>query len=573
MNDDSLIPRDERLAWFREARFGMMITWGIYALKGAGEWVQYTQRIPVKEYEGLATDFLPEHFDAREWVRIAKDAGMKYIVAMAKHHDGFAMFRTKVSNYNVVEATPFGRDPIAEIAEACRVENMPLGLYFSHVREWHHPHATSLDPHNPVQYGNYGNFWDYPFEETKNLQTFIDEVTKPQLREILIQYQPALIWFDTPSLIRPDQARELADIVRELCPRCLINSRIGKTAEWDYLSCGDNEIPDQRGIDFETPMVMNRSWGHNIRKENPYRSITKLIHELVEIIAAGGNFLLNVGPDELGVIPGEATERLQEMGAWLRTHGEAVYGTSGSPFEIRQPWGHVTRKGNSLFLFVTNWQRQVSLRGLLSKVSRCTWIANGDDVPFRQEQQGTLPPDLHLDLPDVSPDSHCAVIRVDIDGELKVDERLVEDAAGVIELRARRAELNQPKDSFAAVSVSGVTERWFIDDVSLTWDLFAVHRGEYTVEAVLQTFFYGEWDIGFTLHAQCGSQCLARVYNPPEGDMSKLCSYEKRTVVLGTITLEPGAHRLRMSASGVPASLKRRCGVTLAAVRLCRQKP
>ena len=562
--------KDQHLAWWREARFGMMITWGIYTLKAAGEWVQYTRRIPVKEYDQLAAQFNPVEFNAREWVRIAKDAGMKYIVAMAKHHDGFAMFRSKVNDYNIIDATPFKRDPMAELAEACREEGIKFCLYFSHVREWRHPHAQSLDPHNAIHIGNYGNFWDHPDEEKKNLQVFLDEVSKPHLREILTQYNPALIWFDTPSLIRPDQAQELIDIVREICPECIINSRIGESAEFDYLSCGDNEIPDQRGIDFETPMVMNRSWGHNTNKENPYRTTSKLISELVEIVSAGGNFLLNVGPDELGQIPNEAQNRLQGMGAWLRVHGEAIYGTQGSPFEVPPSWGKITAKRNNLYLFVQEWQKSASVIGLLSKVVRCTLLATQEELAFQQMDHGVLPPELRIRLPEHAPDPHCSVIRVELDEAARIDNRLVENEKGIIELRARRAVLEKNPDSRACVSMSGVTEHWFSDDVRLTWEFVAASSGEYAIEAILQTFFYGDWDIGFTLHAECSGKLLSAVYDPPEGDQSKLCSYEKRAVKLGTISLAEGSYRLTLYASGVPQALLKRCGVTLASVHLIR---
>ena len=195
------------LEWFRQARFGMFIHWGIFSLLEAGEWVMYQRQIPVKEYEKLAERFNPVAFDADEWVSIAKRAGMKYIVITAKHHDGFSMFKTDVSGFNVVDATPFGRDPMRELCEACRRQGLRLGFYYSHVREWRHPMAQSFEVQGrPDRLGNYGNFWDYPNENFKNLQKYIDEFDLPQLRELLTQYGDILtIWFDTPSMISPAQ--------------------------------------------------------------------------------------------------------------------------------------------------------------------------------------------------------------------------------------------------------------------------------------------------------------------------------------------------------------------------------
>ena len=564
--------KEDRLAWWREARFGMMITWGIYALKAAGEWVQYTRRIPIKEYEQLADQFNPLEFNAREWVKTLKDAGMKYLVITSKHHDGFAMFKSDVSPYNIVDATPFKRDPMAELSAACKEFGIKFCIYYSHVREWHHPHAQSLDPHNPIHVGNYGNFWDYPYEERKNLQIFLDEISKPQLKEALQKYDPALVWFDTPGVIRPDQAQEFYDLVHEVCPNCLVNSRIGYSGKFDYVSCGDNEIPDQRGLDFETPMVMNRSWGYNTFKENPYKPTEKLIQELVEIVSAGGNYLLNVGPDELGRFEDDAKARLSEIGEWLRIHGEAIYGTNGSPFNLNPKWGKITQKGKNLYLFIEDWQQKIHLRGVHNKIIKCSLLGSREIIKFELRPHGDLPDELILFLPETLPSGYCPVIRVELENEIQIDNRSVEGQEGEIDLKSRYATLTKNNESLASVSLAGVTEKWFTDDVELSWEFYTGETGEYEIAPVLQTSFYGEWDIGFSLVVECGGQLLSGKYDPPEGPLSKLCSYEKRKLMLGRCLLQPGKHRLTLSAKGVRESLQRRVGVTLAHVHLKRIK-
>lgn len=560
-----------QLAWFRQARFGLMITWGIYALEEAGEWVQYKRRTPVREYEKLASRFNPIHFDALAWVRCAKEAGMKYMVAMAKHHDGFAMFPSKVSAYNIMDATPWKRDFLKELAEACRAEGLHFGLYYSHVREWHHPHASSLEPHNATTYGNYGNFWDYPNEELKDLQTFFDKISLPQLREVLERYQPDLIWFDTPSLIRPDQAKMFHDLVREVSPHCLINSRIGKTAEWDYLSCGDNEIPELDGIDFETPMVMNGAWGYNTQPEKIYKPTEKFIRDLITTASRGGNYLLNVGPDPLGCFQPEAVVRLKEIGAWLQINGEAIYGTSA--VNIPEPaWGKITAKpcDNRVYIFVQKWQANIMLRGLESRVLRCDLLANGAEVPFEIRDFAGQTRELVLHLPEGCPDPIAAVIRVQLAEPLRVYANILENEQQVVELRASRAKIHKPAESSVRLSMSSTIEQWREDEVALSWDFTAAFAGHYCVEIELKTDFFGEWDSGYTLHTECSGHQVSSRFQLPEGYISKLCSYESLRLPQGSIWLEKGPQRLTFSATEVVKNLKTWRGVPLAAVRLSR---
>ena len=289
----------------------------------------YARRIPVKEYEKLATRFNPVDFDAEKWVKTAKAAGMKYIIITAKHHDGFSMFKSAVSPFNIVDATPFKRDPMAELAVACRREGLKLGFYYSHVREWRHPMAQSFEATSRLdQLGNYGNFWDYPDENRKNLQVYIDEFDIPQLRELLTQYGDILtIWFDTPSMIRPDQAEKLRDLIYEIQPDCLVNNRLSFEIETDYSTMGDCEVPASGSNKaWDTPMTTSRAWGYTAGDQ--CRDSTEFIRELCEVASKVGNYLLNVGPDSRGVIPPATVRELEKVGEWLSVNGEAVYGAN-----------------------------------------------------------------------------------------------------------------------------------------------------------------------------------------------------------------------------------------------------
>ena len=320
--------------WFKKAQSGMMVHWGLYSLLAGeyrgrrmasqylGEWIQEYYRIPNAEYAKLAKAFNPIFFDADEWVQIARDAGMKYLVFTAKHHDGFAMYHSHVSKYNVVDATPFGRDVVAELAEACKRHSMRLGLYYSQELDWNDPDGGG-DALGKTWVGNsayWTNNWDFPDAASKDYARCYERKIRPQVEELLTQYGDlCLIWFDIGSTLTPEQAKELYTMVRTLQPGCLVNSRIGggsrggKTVgiNCDYTSSGDNEIPkgDRGGMLYESCGTMNDSWGFKMSDQNwkSAETVRKNREHLKEI---GANYLLNVGPDHLGRIPAPSVDIL-----------------------------------------------------------------------------------------------------------------------------------------------------------------------------------------------------------------------------------------------------------------------
>ena len=313
--------------WFKNAGFGLMIHWGLYSLIGGewrgermdyiGEWAMSHFRIPNAEYEKLTGVFHPIYFNADEWVLLAKEAGMEYIVVTSKHHDGFALFHSQVDAYNVVDATPFGRDVIRELADACARHGMKFGLYYSQCIDWHEPHGGGYDMrfyHSNAGYMSWDNDWDFPDRSVKNYRICYEKKIKEQVREILTKYGDlCLIWFDTALDIPEECSEELYQMVKTYQPDCLVNSRIGN-GRGDYCSMGDNMLPDTyMDALVEAPVTLNHTWGYKPFDED-YKSADEVMDILEKCRRCGANLLLNIGPDPLGRFPAPAIEILREIG-------------------------------------------------------------------------------------------------------------------------------------------------------------------------------------------------------------------------------------------------------------------
>ena len=315
--------------WFKEAQFGMFIHFGLYSIpagewKGErtsypAEWMMTYYKIPIKEYEKLTEVFNPVYFDAEEWVKLAKEAGMKYIVMTSKHQEGFCLFKSDVDNYNVVDATPFKRDIIAELAAACKKYGLKLGLYYSQELDFHEEHGGGVSRIDEKFGCDWSNTWDFPDKDKKDFSICLEKKIKPQIKELLTKYGDILlIWFDDPCDITPEQSKELYDLVKKYQPDCLVPSRVGNGIG-DIYSFGDNEITDDECLEglWEAPITMNDTWGYKTF-DNNWKSAEELLKIKEHLNKRGVNLLLNVGPDYLGRIPAPSVKILKEMGAKIR---------------------------------------------------------------------------------------------------------------------------------------------------------------------------------------------------------------------------------------------------------------
>jgi alpha-L-fucosidase len=423
--------------WFRDAKFGMFIHWGMSSelggiwdgerYYGITEWLMRRGEIMSEDYKAAAAQFNPVDFDAREWVAAAQAAGARYMVITSKHHDGFAMWDSEVSDFDIVESTPFGRDPLKELTQAAQEAGLKIGFYYSQNQDWTEPDAA-------------GNEWEFNADD-KVFSRYFDGKAKPQLEELLTNYGPVdIIWFDTPGGMSKEEAMELKAWVKELQPNCLVSDRVGHNLG-DYKGYGDGEIPavPEPGRPWEAIFTHNDSWGYS-HFDNNYKSTSEVLHMLVDIAGKGGNLMLNIGPDGKGRFPAESVRVFGEVGDWLGIHGEAIYGSEGSPVGA-VPWGAVTHKPGTLYLLVERRpdDGELLVPGFGPKVSGVRLLASDRVLKF--EQNGT---DLVVELPAKLPDARVNVVAVaygedDLRGFERQDVTLVSANYGPVTLDSVRA--------------------------------------------------------------------------------------------------------------------------------------
>jgi alpha-L-fucosidase len=504
------ITQDERMHWWREARFGMFIHWGLYAIpagewKGKeydhiGEWIMNDAKIPAAEYRQLAAKFNPVKFDARAFVATAKNAGMKYIAITSKHHDGFAMFKSNASKYNIVDATPYGKDIIKALAEECHKQGIQMCFYYSQSRDWNEPDGL-------------GNEWDFP--QDGNFQKYLDEKVKPQLTELLTQYGPiGMIWFDTPMTISKDQAQQLKDLVRKIQPATIISGRLGGGVETDYMSTGDNVIPATVVPgDWEVPATLNNTWGFK-KNDHEWKSPEALTRLLFDIAAKGGNYLLNVGPTAEGIIPQESVDILAKVGDWMKINSECIYGTQASPFKIEFKWGNITQKSGKLYLGIFNWPTNgFYLEGLKNKVKKVYLLADQQQNPLTFKasiDKRTEHNRLKIELPKVAPDKVVSVVVVEIEGPAAVETTINQQADGSILLHGisgTAQKENKPTD--LKFTARGGGADWRDAAISLNWSFKVEKAGNYEIDLVTtETGSHGTpvWQGGQKVRISCAGQ-------------------------------------------------------------------
>lgn len=429
------LTHDQRMQWWRDARFGMFIHWGDYAqlagnYKGqqvgrGGEWIMNRGKIPVLEYQQYAKQFNPVKYDADAWVKTAKDAGMKYIVITAKHHDGFAMFKSGASKWNIVDATPYGKDVLKPLAAACKKYGIKLGFYYSQAQDWNNPggaaarkvasegwpnpDSAKIDAYTLANTGH----WD-PLQTSATMSDYIDKVAVPQVKELLTNYgEVAVLWWDTPTNMTDEYAKKLQDAL-SLQPNIITNDRLKRPNFPGDYKTPEQKIPGQSeldGRDWETCMTMNGTWGYK-SYDNKWKSTETLICNLADIASKNGNYLLNVGPDASGQFPEGSLTALKGIGQWMKVNGASIYATQGSPLPALD-WGRCTqkKKGNTtiLYLHVFNWPAngQLHVPGVKGKVNSAKLLANGQKLSTT-----TAADEVVITVPATAPDGIDSVIEV-----------------------------------------------------------------------------------------------------------------------------------------------------------------
>lgn len=486
--------QDAKMEWWRDARFGMFIHWGLYAvpagewegreIPGISEWIMLRAGIPVKDYEQLAEQFNPVKFDAEKWVLLAKKAGMKYIVITSKHHDGFAMFHSKASPYNIYDGTPFKRDPLKELSDACKKHNIRLGFYYSQAQDWHEPGGT----YSGIEKGT--PHWD-PTLKRDSLMNYIQQKALPQVKEILENYSGLdILWWDTPIAMTEEAAKLLQQEVDKY-PNLITNNRLYRPWPGDFSTPEQHVPPTGLDYDWEVCMTMNTSWGYKWY-DNNWKSAETLIRMLVDIASKGGNLLLNVGPTAEGIIPDSSVVRLEQIGNWMKLNGESVYGTSASPF-FKLPWGRCTQRqenGNTiLYLHVFSWPKDQVLRipGLKAKIKDVYLLTNPKQKFAWKFENG----DALIHAPSVIFDPINTVIVVKTKGNLEITSNMPTLKDGKIELTAEFADIHNPSyGTHAKIAGSGenaYVTNWSDSKVKIEWMFNVPESGNYVVEASVIT--------------------------------------------------------------------------------------
>ena len=568
---------DQRMSWFREARFGMFIHWGVYALPagewngkkygGGAEWIQSFAKIPPAEYTPLKDRFNPAKYDPEAWVKLAKDAGMKYIVITSKHHDGFCLWDSKETDWDIA-STPYKKDLLKPLAEACAKHGIKLCFYHS-IMDWHHP-----------QYGTKASWRG----NAATAKPDMDEYTaymKAQLKELLTGYGDiGILWFDGEweGAWTHERGKDLYAWLRALSPKLIINNRVDKGRKGmagmntDDKFAGDYGTPEQEipatglpGVDWESCMTMNGSWGVSAHDHN-WKSEATLVRNLVDIASKGGNYLLNVGPTAEGEIPAPSVERLQAMARWMKANGDAIHGTQASPFPRIPAWGRCTTRPlpggkTRLYLHVFNWPSdgRLVLKGLKNQPLQASLLASPGHALKVSRDAGNVV----IALPASQPDAIATVVALDVEGTPEVEPFVAKaDAGGTHTLLAEDATLeghglrletkgnepmigwwSNPKDSLSfpvAFNTAGARS------IELKWACAASSAGARTE---------------FRLLDKNGGQVAALPWT-----VTSTGSWEKTsTAVIGTLEVPaPGTYTLRMAAMDKPAE-----GVAnIAAIRL-----
>ena len=546
--DESTQQRDQRMQWWRNDRFGMFIHWGLYAVpagqwKGGtnhAEWIRTTAQIPRDEYDKFQDQFNPVKFDAEQWVKMAKNAGMKYIVITSKHHDGFCLWDSKVSQYDIIDGTPYKHDILQELTDACKNYGVRMCFYHS-IMDWHHP-----------DYLPRRNWESWPADGAD----FSKYVTymKAQLKEIITRYDPGVLWFDGEweSTWTHEMGLDLYNYVRSLKPDIIINNRVDKGRQGmqgmtkDQSFAGDFGTPEQEipatgipGVDWESCMTMNGHWGWNKNDKN-FKSTTDLIRKLVDISSKGGNFLLNIGPKPDGTFPQESIDRLEQIGQWMKVNSDSIYGTTASPF-AKLSWGRCTKKQQGgktlLYLHVFNWPAsgELLVPGLKNNVSKAFMLADTKKLKTKSIEEGLL-----ISVPKDPSNDIDTVIVLEIHQPLDIVKVLPsQDNTGTINLSATQAVIRNTLSSHTRLETIDGSESigfWTNSDSTVEWQFKVKTAGQFIVQA----------DIASTSpSSKFGVMINSNVYKAEALSTSSYDKFKNQQLCC-TTTLEPGEYTIKI---------------------------
>lgn len=551
---EALKTRDQRLAWWREARFGCFVHWGAYSVLG-GEWkdrpnpgyaehIMRVNKIPVETYKNeVAAKFHPDAYDAKAWVRQMKAAGMQYVIITAKHHDGFAIWPSDVNKYNIRDVSHFHRDPLKELVEAARAEGLHVGFYYSHAFDWEDPNApgNDWDYQNPAgDKGLFGgiNWYNEHPELVPRIEKYVYGKSIPELKELIAKYHPDIFWFDTSSKLPFFEQAAIVKAVREADPNVVINGRAARTTGvnlGDYLDTADRpeELRPTPG-DWEAIPTTNESYGYD-KLDPVHKPVSYFIQLLAKTAAKGGNILLNIGPKGDGTIDQPDEEILAGIGKWMAVNGESIHGTQRTPLD-RQAWGDSTVKGDTLYLHVMNWPSNGKLLvgGLLSGVKQTYLLSDAAKRPLKTERVGT--DDLLVRVPATAPDAVDTVIVLKTDGSVKGQMgRLLQTQA----VPNRLLGFDATATGRGFVYGDGKTAQYFVDGLekpgnSLTWKVRSDRAQRFVAELKYSTP-KPEYAAGGRFVVKMGEKTLTAPIEATSG------ARKLATVKLGELEVKPGA--------------------------------
>jgi hypothetical protein len=554
--------RDARLGWWREARFGMFVHWGVYsglsgtwngkAYHGYAEHIQRMAKIPIPVYrQEVAGKFNPQQFDAEAWISLAKQAGMGYFVITAKHHDGFAMFDSAVSDYNIVKATPFARDPMQELKAACKRQGLRFGFYYSHAFDW----GEADSPGNDWDYQNPGgdrllhgaDWWkSYP-QFLPQARKYVDRKSIPQLLELISKYDPDIIWFDTPHKLPPEENQRILAAVRKAKPTLVVNGRlVGGCGDYDSTGDRPAEFPPHRG-DWEAVPTTNESYGYN-QNDHSHKPVSHFIQLLAKAAARGGNVLMNIGPMGTGKIDDADVAILKGIGRWWRVNGESIRGTTRTPLSV-QAWGESTRKGNRLYLHVFDWPRDGKLIvGGLKTEARQAYLLAEPAKGLATTRTGN---DLAIAIPPEAPDAADSVIVVDCAAEPQGDpRRLIATNVPENNLRAFDGQLTGKLKYGPGKTRDAWVTNWTRGEESVAWPVRLTEKAVFDVTLV----YDAPGGSGGSYIVQIGPQTLS----------GEVKSGTMTSDYLGKANLPAGSFEIRVLANRISGQeLMRLRGITL----------